>query len=498
VVLPGLIVWVGTAVVHPLLAAGEARLGAALKSAGREVQRYPAKAMVVTLSRPLVVVFAALNLHVFARTGIWVADQLAGFDVPLLGVLLSLKNVLYDTVLLLFSWLLLTPYAEAVNYLLHSDARARFEGLDLWYRVQRLFPVAHKARAGLILLALGAGLALACSARASDRLEPVRAARQDIAKIEREVGGAAPYLDGARWARRLEHIAERLDPGGSSRKGGYRWFRQAIDGFAHRNRDDALRVLHDLQHRLAALEASLAPALPEGAQTDGQDHALSKEEIKALLPQASTEDDGDEKAPESRPSQEKEPEVKQPVARDDADAGEPRRRGSAAVLPRPPGGFSAVGWLLLAGLLAAVIAATVVLFLQGRSRSRALVKAPPIPRSDLPLESLVAQPDQQTASNLWHQAEDLARQGDFLEAVRRLYLGVLALLHRVGVIRYERNRTNGEYVAQLRPHASLQHPFRSLTGLFELTWYGEGACRQEDFAACRGMVERLRGEVQDL
>ena len=45
---------------------------------------------------------------------------------------------------LLLAWLLLTPFFEESNYLLYVDARARYEGLDLWYRVRRHFPLPAK------------------------------------------------------------------------------------------------------------------------------------------------------------------------------------------------------------------------------------------------------------------------------------------------------------------------------------------------------------------
>ncbi len=66
--------------------------------------------------------------------------NLGGFDTALLGVELTfLANPVYTTALFLLSWLLLTPFFEAGNFLLHTDIRTRQEGLDLQYRVQRVF-----------------------------------------------------------------------------------------------------------------------------------------------------------------------------------------------------------------------------------------------------------------------------------------------------------------------------------------------------------------------
>ena len=108
------------------------------------------------------------------------------------------------------------------------------------------------------------------------------------------------------------------------------------------------------------------------------------------------------------------------------------------------------------------------------------------------------QPQAGTADALWKKADGLAREGNFLEAVRVLHLGVLALLHRAHLIRYESTRTNGEYARQLqerdgRSPTVLQDAFRRLTFLFETKWYGERACRPDDYRSCRDLAESIRG-----
>ena len=75
-------------------------------------------------------------------------------------------------------------------------------------------------------------------------------------------------------------------------------------------------------------------------------------------------------------------------------------------------------------------------------------------------------------------------------------LGVLVLLHRANLIRYERTRTNGEYANQLRPHADLHEPFYNLTGVFEAKFYGERTCQPEDYTACRGIAENICTHVR--
>jgi hypothetical protein len=464
----------------------------ALHSAVRETQRQPGKAAAVTLTRLVLLLLALLNLHLFIQAGVWVAGNLGGLDTALLGVLLELDNPVYVLALMLLCWLLLTPYAEAANYLLHIDARARFEGLDLWYRVQRLFPIPHKSRAGAVLLAVGVGLLLATPARANpDRLTVVRGARAQIQKIIKEVEEAKPYPGSGRWLPRLREVGEDLERAAGPNPKRSPWFAQALAGFEHRGQQGALHVLEELDDRLALLEETLTP---QGQESPAR--SLSNKEIKGLVKEESSSgrnEVGERPAP--RPQQD--PELKRPVKDDPKSdkAVRVRGRGPGMAAPQLGGGFSAAGWALLAGLLLAVLVVAGVLLWRNRSR-RQPVKAPSRRSvAEAPSLEFALSLPQQSVAALWRQAEDLARQGDYREAVRILYLAVLVLLHRANRIRYEKMRTNGEYAQQLRSEAALYGPFQRLTTLFEVKWYGERACRPEDFEACRGLADHVREKV---
>jgi hypothetical protein len=144
-VLPGLMAWAAATPVHALIAAGRGRTGGLWRELTREAAFNPAKAAAVTLTRLPLLFLAALNLHLLFQVLLWVADNLAGFDVVLLAVELApFANPVYGLALLLLSWLLLAPFFEASNFLLHLDARTRQEGLDLFYRVQRVFPTSER------------------------------------------------------------------------------------------------------------------------------------------------------------------------------------------------------------------------------------------------------------------------------------------------------------------------------------------------------------------
>jgi hypothetical protein len=466
---PGLAVLVACGGVHPALA-GDVRLFDAFQDAAREAPR----ALVVALARLALLAWAVLNLHLLAAVGLWVAGNLGGLDTALLDVLFSLGNPVYAVGLLLLAWLLLAPFAEAANFLLFVDGRVRHHGYDLWYRVRRLFPALPRGRAGAAALGFAVLLLAAGTGRAADaRLTLLRGVRQELARITDEVKAADPYPGGARWAGRLHELGERLD---REAPGRYPWFAEEVKDFAGNKRGEALDLLEDLDDRLAqALKDELKGLLSEttpdaGPEARGKDRSRKKQEAEADPP-ARPEDPGEEL----------------PGA----------RRGRGVVAPMPGGGFNTVGWLLLLGLVLAVLVVAGVLFWRRRGPRPAPVPAEAAAADAL--EDLLRQPEQQTPAALWRRAEELARQGDALEAVRALYLAVLALLHRAHLIRYERTRTNGEYVRQLRLAPEAPEPlharFERLTAQFERKWYGERACRADDYEDFRGTAEEIRDAV---
>jgi hypothetical protein len=473
---------------QPSLAAGQKRFWRAVKHSIRATSQHAGRAFLVVVLRGVLLVFAVLNLHLFLSFGLWAAENLGGFDVAFVGVLCSLGNAAYLLTLTLAAAWLLLPWNEAVNYLFFVDARTRYEGLDLWQRIEELFPVKKQVKAGAVLLALALGLAGAGSAAAEEPLQAVRGVRQDLAVIRKEVQTANPYPGGQRWVGRLQALANRLDAS-SAKPGGYRWFHQAATAFAGHSQARALEVLDDLDVRLALIEDSWARPQhrPEGEP--------SKDHIKGLVP-PDQQGKGEKKRQKADETSKK---PKEPPP-DDAN----NNQGGGGGLGGAPVGPGVVGpaslgsvaypvLIVLVGLAAAALLVGIAFAVRQwyKERKKAVVRQQGqlAPRQADHLED----PDKQDPAELWQQSDELARRGDFLAAVRTLYLAVLALLHQAGVIRYERTRTNGEYVDQLRPRTLLHQPFVRLTGLFELKWYGERACEPEDYRACRELAGEIRG-----
>ena len=71
---------------------------------------------------------------------------------------------------------------------------------------------------------------------------------------------------------------------------------------------------------------------------------------------------------------------------------------------------------------------------------------------------------------LQRKLEESLLAGNFAFAVRLLYLQTLADLHRVKLIRWKKDKTNADYVFELR-QTTYHKRFRDLTRWFEKSWY---------------------------
>jgi hypothetical protein len=473
---------------HAVLTAGQKDLWRAWRHSSQASGRHPLKATVLLANRFVLLAFAVLNLHLFGQFALWAAEAQGGFDVALPRLVASLGNPAYAVTLVGLAWWLLTPYQEASNYLFYVDARTRYEGLDLWYRVEAFFPVRDRSWAGAVFLALGIALLATPMARADDQRETIRGARQDIARIASEVRAAEPYPGGQRWGEPLRQVGRRLDPTGTAARGRFRWYFHTVEGFADCDRNAALQRLDAIDSRLAVLEDSLRPPAPAGRASDKD--APSPEQIKGLVPPAASSGAQDRpgEAQKAKP-REKDEEVRQ----DDGFDRQPAVRRGPAVLA--PVGLAGLGHLLLVlflALLLAVVTLGIVLAVRAWRDRRATAMPQQQGVTELSAQDFMDEIDRQSAENLWRQADELARAGRYRDAVRALYLAILTLLHQAALIRYERTRTNGEYADQLRAHTVLHTPFVRLTGLFEAKWYGERTCQADDYTTCRGYAEDLR------
>jgi len=89
------------------------------------------------------------------------------------------------------------------------------------------------------------------------------------------------------------------------------------------------------------------------------------------------------------------------------------------------------------------------------------------------------------------QAQQLARDGSFREAVRRLYLSALLTLDERRLLNYDRSNTNREVLATVRNNPALYEQLQPIIETFDDVWYGVHEPEQSTFDQYKSAVERL-------
>ena len=77
-----------------------------------------------------------------------------------------------------------------------------------------------------------------------------------------------------------------------------------------------------------------------------------------------------------------------------------------------------------------------------------------------------------TAARALQQAQDLSAAGDYRTAVRYLYLASLLRLDERGLLRYDRSRTNREYLRSVDEKPELASNLKDVIDVFDEVWYG--------------------------
>ena len=86
----------------------------------------------------------------------------------------------------------------------------------------------------------------------------------------------------------------------------------------------------------------------------------------------------------------------------------------------------------------------------------------------------------------------LSTQGDYRTAVRYLYLSSLLVLDEQGLLRYDRSRTNREYLRSVSSRPELAIPLRKVIDVFDRVWYGFEAVDENTYKSYVQQVEELR------
>lgn len=97
-----------------------------------------------------------------------------------------------------------------------------------------------------------------------------------------------------------------------------------------------------------------------------------------------------------------------------------------------------------------------------------------------------------TAATALKQAQRLAGERDYRAAVRYLYLSSLLLLEERGLLRYDRSRTNREYLSSVAESSHLAAVLAPVVDIFERVWYGYQPLDRASYTQYEEWVEDLQ------
>jgi len=86
-----------------------------------------------------------------------------------------------------------------------------------------------------------------------------------------------------------------------------------------------------------------------------------------------------------------------------------------------------------------------------------------------------------TAAELFANASELARQGEYRKAIRRAYIALLCEFEQRGKLRLNRSNTNRDYLDAMRSEQLIYPTFSVMTNAFEHVWYGQERATEDEF-----------------
>jgi hypothetical protein len=136
--------------------------------------------------------------------------------------------------------------------------------------------------------------------------------------------------------------------------------------------------------------------------------------------------------------------------------------------------------------IAAVLLFAFILFFIARNLSRNLVREAQLAAEGNENDEVL------TSKGALKRAETLSVQGDYRNAIRYLYLSSLLVLDEQGLMRYDRSRTNREYLRSVSSKPELAKPLRDVIDVFDRVWYGFEGVDEQTYQSYVERVDELR------
>ncbi len=136
--------------------------------------------------------------------------------------------------------------------------------------------------------------------------------------------------------------------------------------------------------------------------------------------------------------------------------------------------------------IAAVFLFAFALFFIARNLSRNLVREAQLAAEGNENDEVLS------SKSAFKRAETLSMQGDYRNAIRYLYLSSLLVLDEQGLMRYDRSRTNREYLRSVSSKPELAKPLRDVIDVFDRVWYGFEGVDEQTYQSYVERVDELR------
>lgn len=438
----------------------------------------------------------AFNLHLGVALGLKAVTTLVAIDVTFADRFASIDNPVWVATLAAITFALFEPLRAACATLLLVDGRVRQEGLDLVAAVEQL-PLRRRKKpstavgAALVLLLVG-GVA---RAEGDDWKGVYFPGAEQLSEVQ----GPSSLTD------RLRTVASEC----GLEDGSPVWSQiQSLGGLPQSEQAALTRFVvaverrawdeEDCEGALSELEAGTRLAvesMPESDATEARDAA------KAILARPEFDRPNAEKEKDDKTKEDEPPEPKGALAQWWDDFWESvwkwLREGNenrSTVRSTPSSGGVDLGLtnVVVVGAIILVLLILVALLLRGvkaRGPSDAEAEMTGISETALVADpmSALARPPEGWA----HLADELARQGQFREAIRHLYLALLSRLHRDGAIDYDPAKSNWDYFRGFRGAREALGPFRELTLRFDFAWYGRLDVTPQAYTQFRTITQPL-------
>ena len=151
------------------------------------------------------------------------------------------------------------------------------------------------------------------------------------------------------------------------------------------------------------------------------------------------------------------------------------------LLGRGDGGLSTIWGYVAAGAAGIIVLLVIGYWLRSLSgQFSAEINLPATSDADYDL----------SAGDALDRAETLAGGGDYREAVRYLYLSTLLSLDEKGMLRFDRSKTNREYLRQVSG-SDFAPTLGSVIDVFDRVWYGFQPIDKDTYATYATQVEEL-------